>query len=552
MKKHVLMALVSAFSMSVFAQTGNRPTFVLLGSKEPTFAIPFQDDGKQPVQNTILIRTESGTAKKVRVYLVTVSSDDGGSIPLSSVDVAPGKIGQLSDTAIQKIVIVPKPLMFQKQGAYKAVLRIEASGFASADIVVVLRRAEAILETTPATIGLKLTRAFPSSFPSSEWYDRQFRTWTVNIRETGGTMGLNVLNLDADPLAEADKNIVVQGKLEFEPLQQLEPNGNVPITFTVRGITRAGDFTSNIRIRSPQLKHPFVIPVKIVVSDFVLYPLLAIVIGVYLSYYLKKIVGKKDQLVLERAIDLLQGEIQADDQLPNDKKKNLFKELDEAATCLRLNDINQADAKFKEVEKKYHAQKVSLTTKSIEFGGHGEGAVMARVSRTRQKQEDASELGCLTEPESWEIGKIIRFAVSAHKSDDQTEYSWNFGDGSKTVKRIGARGLKAHHKYDIAGSFKVTMTIESHENGRHEELTLPIAINGSMVDILTKQIAAVDRQISLFTIVLASLTGILALYFTGRPFGSLADYLGAFIWGFGLDAGVKGLSAVRTKLGLIQ
>jgi hypothetical protein len=80
-------------------------------------------------------------------------------------------------------------------------------------------------------------------------------------------------------------------------------------------------------------------------------------------------------------------------------------------------------------------------------------------------------------------------------------------------------------------------------------LHFPVEIKASRVEAMKSELAKLEQRLALITIALASATGLLALYYTGKPFGSGADYLVAALWGFGLDQSVKGYAATKTRLG---
>ena len=65
---------------------------------------------------------------------------------------------------------------------------------------------------------------------------------------------------------------------------------------------------------------------------------------------------------------------------------------------------------------------------------------------------------------------------------------------------------------------------------------------------LLGEVRAADVALVMVAIILACFTGILTLY-VNKPFGSLTDYLGALLWGFGVDSSVRGFTAVFKKIG---
>jgi len=58
-----------------------------------------------------------------------------------------------------------------------------------------------------------------------------------------------------------------------------------------------------------------------------------------------------------------------------------------------------------------------------------------------------------------------------------------------------------------------------------------------------------DLTISGVALLLAAITGLLYLYLgTRKPFGSIQDYLLAFLWGFGIDNSVRGFTDILKKI----
>lgn len=95
----------------------------------------------------------------------------------------------------------------------------------------------------------------------------------------------------------------------------------------------------------------------------------------------------------------------------------------------------------------------------------------------------------------------------------------------------------------------------------HPQTALPATLEGDQTNGVTRvasqdlqqrqqlltTIQREDRVISWVAVGIASVTGLLTLY-VGKTFGTLADYATALIWGFGVDAGVKGFAATLKKL----
>src|SRR5262249_33253367 len=61
------------------------------------------------------------------------------------------------------------------------------------------------------------------------------------------------------------------------------------------------------------------------------------------------------------------------------------------------------------------------------------------------------------------------------------------------------------------------------------------------IEDVRRKLAASEWLMTGLALVVAPVTGMLALY-AGKNFGTLADYLTAFLWGFAIDTGVRGFA----------
>lgn len=131
---------------------------------------------------------------------------------------------------------------------------------------------------------------------------------------------------------------------------------------------------------------------------------------------------------------------------------------------------------------------------------------------------------------------------------DGDVFRWNFGEPGSQEE---VTDKKRSHKYREADNYNVTVDVLRANNlvkSLSEPLTvLPGAKAVESRNIL-RNIKTGDLILSLIAVVLASLTGLLALYI-GHAFGTISDYVVAFLWGFGIDSSVKGFAAVLAKLG---
>ena len=102
----------------------------------------------------------------------------------------------------------------------------------------------------------------------------------------------------------------------------------------------------------------------------------------------------------------------------------------------------------------------------------------------------------------------------------------------------------------MAGSYQVTAEILDKVEV-HRTVTTGITILASPTETrrrkVIEEIRKQEQVLSAIALFLAIAGGVLFLYY-GKPFGTLSDYITAFLWGFGLDSGVKGFAATFTKI----
>lgn len=84
----------------------------------------------------------------------------------------------------------------------------------------------------------------------------------------------------------------------------------------------------------------------------------------------------------------------------------------------------------------------------------------------------------------------------------------------------------------------------------YASLPLPVASGLDQLPSVASaqaQVERVDWVLAGFAVLLATLTGLLALY-GDQPFGSVSDYVKAFVWGFGVDTTLRGFAKIRQGL----
>jgi hypothetical protein len=126
-------------------------------------------------------------------------------------------------------------------------------------------------------------------------------------------------------------------------------------------------------------------------------------------------------------------------------------------------------------------------------------------------------------------------------------FQWSFSDGGSITEAKG----EVTHRFARASNYQVECSIMRDAIPVEQLPSVTVMIlagptEKALSEILRK-IRLNDRILSGIALLLASLTGVLALY-VNKPFGSLENYLLAFIWGFGIDNTVRGFSTILKKI----
>lgn len=154
-----------------------------------------------------------------------------------------------------------------------------------------------------------------------------------------------------------------------------------------------------------------------------------------------------------------------------------------------------------------------------------------------------------TEPRFCLTESPIAFSVENLSIGNGDKVRWSFGDGSPTQETTS---LQAAHEFREPNEYLVQFQ-QFRDNGATLVNTLAVHLN-VLPSRAQQKIASINMEIlvanalfSATSLVLACLTGVLALY-VGKTFGSLSDYLLALLWGFGLDNSIRGFAAISKKI----
>jgi hypothetical protein len=126
------------------------------------------------------------------------------------------------------------------------------------------------------------------------------------------------------------------------------------------------------------------------------------------------------------------------------------------------------------------------------------------------------------------------------------QFEWDFGDGS----RLTTQAPQTRHRFLSAGAFRARVTVM---RGGAD-----VAFAVDAIDVLPRPIEELVEQqraslrgiaavLTLVSLALAVLTGFWLL-FIGKSFGTPQQYLEAFLWGFGIDSGVKNIADLMKKV----
>ena len=174
------------------------------------------------------------------------------------------------------------------------------------------------------------------------------------------------------------------------------------------------------------------------------------------------------------------------------------------------------------------------------------------VPKGEPESQPLSDIEIVTSPEERTTDKDVTFKFNDNQTVAQPgdKINWGFGDGdSLTDLEIGE---VVSHRFREPGDYEVVLSVtrpgsNSSVAQRSETITILKGKTEGSLDEIRGTVLGSDRALLVIALLLASLTGLLFLY-VGKPFGSLTDYLGALLWGFGIDNTVRGFAGVMTKV----
>lgn len=137
--------------------------------------------------------------------------------------------------------------------------------------------------------------------------------------------------------------------------------------------------------------------------------------------------------------------------------------------------------------------------------------------------------------------------VNADLQEDD-KIRWYFGDGTAPV----VSSVAVLHRFARRGEYGVKAEILHGKDQKStgymsEQVVIFPGRAETELAVLARDIQTVDVALSVVALALACLGGLAYLY-VGKTFGTLADYITAVTWGFGLDNSVRGFSTILKKI----
>lgn len=542
----VIFGLTTAFLLGasvVAADQAGEQSLSVQAPTEFTFPIP----GAGGATLSFLLFSNAGTIADVRVVPRELK-DPLGRFRDADLLHIPSPIGTVSAEGTP-IEFSPDPSLFSRTGDYSAVLVAYAGGEQGKSI-------------KPLPINLKIKRpvaeinlpqmsdqtiALTRSSPFGEARGEAF----ITLQETSGNADILDLALATHPLflkatkrqekATITAALVPDSSIKTNLVPALRSR-RLRLNFS--GISHAGEYATEIALVSLSLGGLKTIPVNVVVSDPWAWALAAIFLGV-LGGYLTHFYSENWRPRRINTYNIVQLRSETNQFLANTTEIAKVKKLTEIQELIqlgeRLNDLGQAaDAKAQldrarqllDEFRKNEAARADAAAKAAATPLHADEPRIHIKDLPRDRTTDI------------QIDFEVVGLKQALAADD--DLRWYFGDGGERS------GLLTSHRFVERGDYTVKAEVLRGKEKKTEwQLTEHITILSGRTALqlhrLWHEIQAVDIALSLVALVLACLGGLAFLY-VGKTFGSLADYVGAATWGFGLDNSVRGFSAILKKI----
>lgn len=243
---------------------------------------------------------------------------------------------------------------------------------------------------------------------------------------------------------------------------------------------------------------------------------------------------------LSKQLDAIEGSAASLESVPEidrtDEQRALLAAREKALSHLLAEQADAAEQYVKKCEAL--ASAVSVPAGGRRFGRASEPAATGLPER-------GPTLEVKDSIESRVVGSRLSFVLAAPDPAqlEGHEFAWEFGDEEKktTDKPL------ATHEYKRSGRFavKVSMLREGAEVNKVETsvFVAPSASDRAIAQ-LGRRMWWMDFGVSSLALGIAILSALTTMYYNGKLFGTFGDYVGAFLWGFGMDASLRGVANV--------
>ena len=259
---------------------------------------------------------------------------------------------------------------------------------------------------------------------------------------------------------------------------------------------------------------------------------------------------KKERLKrdLESLISQLE-QIGAVPETLKEAKVEVEKKIEATKTLIRNGDIDRARENLNEIN-----EDIKSLNRQLPPRARAAAPIIERNPLLSKVEENAAaqltRIQILEPSHLRTAGSYLHFQIEDSEGVIQGDdlLRWDFSDSSRIIES-SSRSIT--HAFTKVGRYHVKIDIlRGPAKDVIKVLTLPLTILPGETEIelgeINSQIRRSEIFISAIALILAALTGLIYLYI-GNAFGSLRDYLVAFLWGFGIDNSVRGFSAVLKK-----
>jgi len=500
-----------------------------------------------------------------------------------------------------RVSIPIPPRSFTMAGDYHATLVINAKPATQLVKPATFTRAKPDI-AVPALLNNVVRLQRP--FPGAEASDDQL----VDISNRAAVSVPAAAIWGGNAVADLDPKFVSKGTIDVVPATQKLDSGITRVTLRFSNFRDAGMFQSKLYVRSFPNTAPDEYAFKIAVTDWILWPLLAIAAGVALALIIKTIADRLrpaeqnrlrviqlrqriarlrtltsstsrlaeiDDLaqrvtLIEREIDTgdftqiatdlmtLTSEITQEAKTLLDEQRdarNGLAEMTQRVAALEAHGVDDAHKKTVEELRGLLAQ-AQQQVDTRDFAGaivtlnnirsripFIESATIAPAMKMSSVTAAAidEDITIVDPPDTWETGRELSFVANG----EAKRYVWNFGEGEIPG------GAKMRHAFSVAGKTTISVSLRDENDVEQKKLFRKIEIHKSALDddytTGVAKLRRIDWTLAIISALIATTSGIWLLY-AGRVFGTPANYLEAFLWGFGIDNGVRGVAAVMQKV----